>query len=66
MAWYQLLPESAERFTLRIYNCVRREVLEDPDQRAALDGGHAILRVVHEQDIGACESVWAGLQSGHF
>ncbi|MEM9173696.1 MAG: aromatic ring-hydroxylating dioxygenase subunit alpha [Myxococcota bacterium] len=61
MAWYQFLPESADRFTLRIYDCARKGRTDEERQQS-----HAILKVVHEQDIGACESVQAGLESGRF
>ena len=61
MAWYQFLPESVDRFTLRIYDCARKGKTEEERE-----GSHAILRVIHGQDIDACESVQAGLESGHF
>lgn len=66
MAWYQVLPESVDRFTLKIYTCFRKEALATPEAREATQGMHALTRAIHEQDITACESVWAGLQSGHF
>lgn len=66
VAWYQFLPESTGRFTLRIFNCFRRDVAEDTARSEERAQAHAILRVVHEQDIGACEAVQAGLESGHF
>lgn len=63
LAWYQLLPDAAARFALRIHTCVPRRVHEDP----ALEGPRRALReltaLVHGQDIGACEAVWSGLHS---
>ncbi|MCR9095213.1 MAG: aromatic ring-hydroxylating dioxygenase subunit alpha [bacterium] len=61
MAWYQFLPESVDRFTLRIYDCVPKDLSEEARAQS-----HAILKVIHEQDIGACEAVMAGLTSGRF
>ena len=66
LAWYQLLPHGHDRFTLRIYTCFAREALDDDAYAEVLAGMHAITRVVHEQDIGACESVWAGLHARSF
>jgi phenylpropionate dioxygenase-like ring-hydroxylating dioxygenase large terminal subunit len=66
VAWYQLLPESTGRFTLRIFNCFRKDVLEDPARAEDRERQHAILRIIHEQDIAACEAVQTGLESGHF
>jgi phenylpropionate dioxygenase-like ring-hydroxylating dioxygenase large terminal subunit len=60
-AWYQFLPESVDRFTLRIYDCVPKDMSEE--ERAQ---SHAILKTIHAQDIGACEAVMAGLESGRF
>jgi phenylpropionate dioxygenase-like ring-hydroxylating dioxygenase large terminal subunit len=66
MAWYQILPRSFDRFTLHIYSCFPRAVVEDEAQRATVEGMQALTRTIHEQDIGACEAVWAGLLSGSF
>lgn len=66
LAWYHILPEGHDRFTLRIYTCFPREVLEDAAQAEALQGMHAFTKRIHEQDIGACESVWRGLASRSF
>lgn len=61
MAWYQLLPETVGRFTLRIYDCVPEDM--GAEERAQ---SHELLRVIHGQDIDACEAVMAGLSSGRF
>ncbi len=66
VVWYQFLPESTGQFTLRLFNCFPREVLDDPAKEQERELARTILRVVHEQDIGACEAVQAGLESGHF
>ena len=65
-AWYQLLPERSDHFTLRIYGCFPRETLDDPRHHEAVDGVHAVLRMVHQQDIGACEATWNGLGARSF
>jgi phenylpropionate dioxygenase-like ring-hydroxylating dioxygenase large terminal subunit len=59
LSWYQILPERAGRFMLRIYVCPSREMSGTP----AADGLRAFVEQVHLQDIGACEATWAGLQS---
>ncbi len=63
VAWYQLFPTSHDHFELRIYTCFPREALEDEGLREAVSDHQALVRHVHEQDIGACESTWAGLQA---
>ena len=63
LAWYQLLPESHDRFTLRVYSCFPREVLDDPAQAELVSGLQAFTRSVHLQDIEACEATWAGLNA---
>ena len=66
LAWYQILPESVDRFTLRIFNCFPRAHTGDPARRPAIEDMQALTKTIHEQDIGACESVWSGLTSGSF
>ena len=66
LTWYQLLPHSHDHFTLRIYSCFAREALEDPAHREAIEGLQAFTKVVHHQDIEACEAVWSGLASRAF
>lgn len=61
MAWYQFLPEAVDRFTLRIYDCVPKGMSAEERSQS-----HAILKTIHEQDVGACEAVMAGLASGRF
>jgi len=66
VAWYQLLPEAVDRFTLRIYLLMPkalRDASSDPETRAPM---HGLLRTIHEQDIGACEAVMAGLRTSDF
>ena len=41
-------------------------VIEDAAQADTLQGVHDLTKAVHEQDIGACESVWSGLGSPSF
>ncbi|MEM7412071.1 MAG: aromatic ring-hydroxylating dioxygenase subunit alpha [Myxococcota bacterium] len=65
-AWYQLFPLDAEHFELRIYTCATRAQWEDPATAEALTGMQALVRTVHEQDIGACEAVQAGMQAASF
>lgn len=66
MAWYQLLPTAWNFFELRIYTCIRPEVLEDPAHGEGLASHQELIRHIHEQDIGACEAVFSGLQARSF
>jgi len=66
MAWYQVLPQRHDRFSLRIYTCFPGDVLADGARAGAVREMHEITRAVHEQDIAACESVWSGLASPSF
>ena len=40
-----------------------RDASPDPESRAPM---HTLLRTIHEQDIGACEAVMAGLRTSDF
>ena len=66
LTWYQLLPHGHDRFTLKIFSCFPRDVLQDPAHAAAVEGLQTFTKVIHEQDIQACEAVWAGLASRTF
>lgn len=59
LSWYQILPEAAGRFTLRIHVCPSRESNGSPEAEAI----RAFTRSVHVQDIAACEATWAGLRA---
>ncbi|TFH25486.1 MAG: aromatic ring-hydroxylating dioxygenase subunit alpha [Myxococcales bacterium] len=63
-AWYHILPHSYDRFTLRIYACYPRATLEDPKLAEKVAGRGELVKIVHAQDIHACELAWAGLTSG--
>jgi len=66
LTWYQILPEAWDRFTLRIFNCFHRDALLGREHGDAVEAFQAVTRVIHQQDIGACEATWAGLRSGCF
>jgi phenylpropionate dioxygenase-like ring-hydroxylating dioxygenase large terminal subunit len=66
LSWYQILPETYDRFTLRIFSCFPRKTLEDPAHSDAVRGLQEFTKVVHGQDIGACEAVWSGLNARSF
>jgi phenylpropionate dioxygenase-like ring-hydroxylating dioxygenase large terminal subunit len=63
LSWYQLLPSRHDRFELRIHPCFAREALANEAHAGAREGMRAVLDAVHQQDIGACEATWAGLQA---
>lgn len=66
LTWYQLLPQGHDHFTLHIFSCFPRKTLDDPARQEMVDGLKAFVKVIHHQDIEACEAVWAGLQSRSF
>jgi phenylpropionate dioxygenase-like ring-hydroxylating dioxygenase large terminal subunit len=66
LTWYQIVPETYDHFTLRIFNCFHRDAVEEPEHQEAVEAFQAITRVIHQQDIEACEATWAGLRSGCF
>ena len=66
LTWYQILPDGWDRFTLRIYTCFPRAVLADSALAPIVKSVQDITTHVHQQDIGACDAVWAGLRSRSF
>ncbi len=66
LTWYQILPERFDRFSLRIYTCFPRATLEDDALRESVSALQEFVKVIHNEDIGACEAAWAGLSSGSF
>jgi phenylpropionate dioxygenase-like ring-hydroxylating dioxygenase large terminal subunit len=56
--WYELLPHSVERFTLRVHPCVPPGVTDEQGE-----GVRGLLDAVHREDITACTSVQEGLRS---
>jgi hypothetical protein len=63
LTWYQLLPDTPDRFTLRIYTCFPQATLDDPGCWEAIEELKEFTRLIHRQDIAACEAVWTGLMS---
>jgi len=63
LTWYQLFPKAPDCFTLRIHTCVPQATLDDPGCQEAIDELQEFTRLIHRQDIAACEAVWAGLTS---
>lgn len=57
-AWYEILPESAERFTLRVHVCVPPDTTDE--RGAAL---RSVIDAIHQEDIRACTNVQSGLRS---
>jgi len=63
-AWYHVLPHSYDRFTLRIYVCYPPSTVEDERYHQHVVERGELLKMVHAQDIHACEITWSGLTSG--
>ncbi len=66
LVWYQLLPVRSDHFVLRIYGCFPKGTFDDPAAADAAREAQALVRVVHGQDIEACEATWSGLQARSF
>jgi len=66
LAWYQILPQTFDRFTLRIFTCFPREALDNAEFEDSVRMLQEFIKVVHHQDIHACKTVWAGLNSRSF
>jgi phenylpropionate dioxygenase-like ring-hydroxylating dioxygenase large terminal subunit len=66
LTWYHILPHGHDHFTLRIYLCLPRETLDDPGYQPSIDGLREFIRLIHQQDIEACDAVWAGLSARSF
>ena len=63
VAWYQLEVKAVDNFNLKIFFLLPPGVKDDPAFAEILDGTIAMGRVIHEEDISACEGAQKGLQS---
>lgn len=61
MAWYQVLPISHDRLTLKIHVGVPRTTAELPEADKMAEAVGEMLNVIHHEDIGANDLVWNGL-----
>jgi phenylpropionate dioxygenase-like ring-hydroxylating dioxygenase large terminal subunit len=66
LTWYQILPETFDHFTLRIFSCFPRAALDDTAVQESVQGLQAFTKIVHHQDIAACEATFAGLGARSF
>lgn len=66
LVWFQFLPGDFDRFQLRIFICFPPEVLADSEKAGEVQSLQDFVKAIHHQDIGACETVWAGLQDRSF
>lgn len=63
MQYYRLEPRSVERFTLRIFNCVMPEMVEDPAYAPALESLRDFVNSIHLEDIAACSGMQKSFHS---
>jgi phenylpropionate dioxygenase-like ring-hydroxylating dioxygenase large terminal subunit len=63
LTYFQIEPRTADRFVLRIFNCVLPEALENPAYAPALESAREFINRVQLQDIVACTGVQAGYRS---
>lgn len=61
MAWYQVLPQAADRFTLHIHLCVPRYVLGLPQADEIVGHLELATAAIHAEDIAINDQVWRGL-----
>ncbi len=61
--WYQLLPISADRLTLKIHICVPATTAALPDFEEVANGLEEMASLIHHEDIEANDNVWRGLKA---
>ena len=59
--WYQMIPQTFDRFTLRIRFLIPQDTLALDDFAARFAAYREFIRPVHLQDIGVNDAAWAGL-----
>lgn len=62
-AWYQILPDRHDHFTLRIHVLVPPATAALPELDAVREGLRAAVDAIHQEDIVANDLVWAGLNA---
>lgn len=63
VTWYHIIPEAVDRFKLKIYTLLPKEIVENPEMEPVFDILRETINQIHHEDIFACEGVWKGLQS---
>ncbi len=61
--WYEVVPTTHERMTLRIHLLLEPDVAADPDVIAAMPEIHEGLAWIHGEDIPVNEGPWRGLHA---
>lgn len=61
MAWYQMVPQAADRLSLKIHLCFPSWTQGLEEFPHMLDAAEATTRAIHAEDIAANDLVWAGL-----
>ena len=65
VVWYQFEMKEVDRFTLNVFSLYPPEIIDDPANEEALTGMAELGRIVHMEDIQACEGAQKGLLSDH-
>jgi phenylpropionate dioxygenase-like ring-hydroxylating dioxygenase large terminal subunit len=63
MAWYQVLPQTAGRFTLNIHICAPRYLLELEGADEIIAALEQATAAIHAEDIAVNDLVWRGLNA---
>jgi len=63
VTWYQVIPDTVDRFQLKIHFMVPKASAELPNIGEIAEGSGALLSVIHNEDIEANDMVWEGLKA---
>ncbi len=66
LTWYLLLPDRHDHFTLKVFTCFPKAVVDDPGQSDVVTGLQGLTQTIHMQDIAACDATWSGLNARSF
>jgi phenylpropionate dioxygenase-like ring-hydroxylating dioxygenase large terminal subunit len=63
VVWYQVIPDTYDRFTLKIHICAHKSALDLPDLAERCEGMKVAVGFIHGEDIEANDLVWQGLNA---
>lgn len=63
VVWYQILPEAADKISLKIHICAHKSVKDLPNIGEIREGIRFAVDVIHQEDIKANDLVWIGLNA---
>ncbi len=63
LTWYQVFPDSVDKFLLKIHLCFPKSSFEIDGFEEAADAAAELVQLIHQEDIGANDLVWSGLNA---